>query len=292
MTTWYFPSWSGDFRLEALGSDEARSVLTVIDPTPVEIRRLATFLEKARSRNWIEQHVGLPPGASGEIRIELDAPLVKTGKALHGGKIRGRLTAVSSTAGVVEAVFEDPDKVCTAIVKATDSKKDPVKAASIDRPTLCCPTSDSGPERRASEVLHDFCTARQWSDWQERGWLRCYGNLSGHRYQIVNRNHPLVQRRRFVVWDEDVRHILHCYDWSVPPAEEVLAAKLILEYREHWIRNNSGAYDCPGPIYHNPFMSNADQGADGIGDSALLTGAGYGVMGAAIAEQAKDDGGL
>lgn len=60
---WFFPDWSGDFRLEADG--DSKCVLTVVSPTPSEIEKLGAFLKKARSKKWVDQHVGFVP--NGEI---------------------------------------------------------------------------------------------------------------------------------------------------------------------------------------------------------------------------------
>jgi hypothetical protein len=85
MTFWAFPTWSGDFRLEADGGE--KSVLTVVSPTPAEIERLGRFLKKARAKGWVGQHVGFVP--NGEVKIQVDAPLAKAGRILLGEKPKG-----------------------------------------------------------------------------------------------------------------------------------------------------------------------------------------------------------
>ena len=42
-----------------------------------------------------------------------------------------------------------------------------------------------------------------------------------------------------ICYDIDDRCVLHFHDWTVPPEEEVLATKLILEHREAWLRNEA-----------------------------------------------------
>lgn len=258
MNRWFFPSWSGDFRLEADG--DKGSVLTVIKPTPAELDKLDAFLSEARKKKWVKQHVGFVP--DGEITIKVAASVQDAGRILLGKKTKGKLTAVRSDDGKVTAAWDEKD-----LAKAKE-------AATVRRPTLCCPLPVPGPDQRASEVLRAFCTPRQWKDWCEDGLLRCYGNLSGRLYEVLHRHHPTAIRRQKIVWDVAGGHVMHCYDWSVPPAEEVLTMKLVLEHAEHWIRNASGCLFGSGDIYHNPFMSARKQGADGLPDAAFMRGVG------------------
>lgn len=71
--------------------------------------------------------------------------------------------------------------------------------------------------------------------------------------------------------DLDDGQILHFHDNSVPPEEEVLAAKLILEHREPWLRNEATCllqtkdgrwHDLGFMRYKNPFGDITDGRAD------------------------------
>jgi hypothetical protein len=278
ISKWYVPSWSGDFRLEAEGDDKCR--LSVTDPTPAEIDQLGKFLKKARKKGVIPELAGVQPEGKSELLIE--APILDAGKLLLGRKDprKGLLTAIKSTDGEISVVTGDVDT--EEAEKALDKPKAD-KATTTRRPTLCCPNPVDGREVRASEVLKEFCTRRQWEEWVEKGYLHCVGNLSGHSYRIVHRHHPLAREQTKIVWDVDVDRVIHCYDWSVPPPEEVLAIKLTLENREHWVRNPSGAWTFGlfggKDIYPDPFMSPGKQGSDGIADAALVTGIGGGLVG-------------
>jgi len=267
---WHFTDWSGDFRLESDGPDKC--VLTVISPTPSEIKRLGEFLSKARRwpRKWIGQHIGFVP--NGEVKVPIAAPLAKAGRLLLGEKAKGTLTAVVSTKGHVKAVTDGD----AAKVEKEASKPDAKAATTVRRPTLCCPMPQPGPDVRASEVLREFCTPRQWKEWEQEGKLHCYGNLSGRLYEIAHRHHPLAIERGKIVWDCEGGHIMHAYDWSVPPPEEVLTMKLVLEHAEHWIRNQSGGLRVQdeSSIYHDPFMAPDQQWADGLEDAAFVSGMG------------------
>lgn len=260
---WHFVEWSGDFRLESV--NEKSCTLTVCDPTPSELERLGTFLSKARSKGWIEQHVGLA-GDMKKIVINVAAPLSKAGKILLGKRTKGLLTAVVSKAGKVEAEIEGDASRALALVE----KKEATAATTVRRPTLCCPLPQPGPDVRATEVLHTFCSPSQRVEYDSKGLLHCYGGLSGRLYEIAHRHHPRAVERGKIIWDVEGEHVLHAYDWSVPPAEEVLVMKLTLEYAEHWIRNASGNLALVAPTYRNPFMSDETQLADGIGDAAFM----------------------
>lgn len=264
---WFFPTWSGDFRLEA---DGEKCKLTVVDPTPAELDRLGVFLKKARSKDWVAEHVGLA-GSLKKIVIPIDAPLSKAGKILLGKRSKGILTAVVSQAGEVSAEIEGDTTKALALV----DKKDTEAAVSTRRPTLCCPEPYPGPDARATEVLNTFCTPEQRAEYETEGLLHCYGNLSGRLYEIAHRHHPRAIERGKIVLDVESGDVMHAYDWAVPPAEEVLAMKLTLEHAEHWIRNRSGNLTSVGPWYVNPFMMPGREGSDGLADAAFMRSLGY-----------------
>jgi hypothetical protein len=263
---WCHPSWCGDFRLEADGDDACK--LVVIDATPAEQELLDKFMKKARKKGWIGEMVGVKP--TGQTTLNLPVPVAEAGKLLLARKAprKGILTAVKSVKGELEIVLgDDEDK----LAEATE-KEDADEAVTTRRPTLCCPTPVSGPERRASEVLRAFSTPEQWDSWVKNGFLLCTGGLSGHRYRVCNRHSELARRQGKITWDLDDDGIVHAYDWSLPPAEEVLAMKLALEHAEHWIRNRSGVLRMGELKFRNPFVSEADQGLDGTQDAAFVSG--------------------
>lgn len=277
LEVWYHPSWSGDFRLEA--ASDAACTLTVVDPTPDEQLRLGEFLDKVRKKGWLSKLAGI--AEKGETRLELGVSVAEAGKVLlkRGERPRtGLLTAVRFAGGQIEA---DTD---AGQVAAVDAKA----AATVRRPTLCCPDPVPGPDRRASEVLRAFCTRRQWESWERDGFLVARGQLSGHRYRVAHRHSGLARRQSKVAWDLDDRHVVHCYDWAVPPAEEALAIKLVLEHAEPWIRNCSGYFDGPGPHYDNPFMGSGYQAEDGLLDAAAVCALGEGLVGWQIGQAVRE----
>ena len=151
-------------------------------------------------------------------------------------------------------------------------------AVTVRRPTLCCPTPIDGAEIRASQVLEAFCSPVQWAHWMEHGWIVAYGKYTGHAYRICHRHTPLAKKQGKITMDLDDQAIVHCYDWSVPPPEEVLAIKLILEHREDWLRNSSTLWDSHWArnVFHNPL---GHEVLDGTKDAAIVAGVGGGLMG-------------
>lgn len=232
------------------------------------MERLTKFFRKARKKGWVEELEGA--SLTGTTVLIIKAGIVEAGRLLldrkgRKTKLDGLLTVVRSINGSVQSEHE------VAAAEKALVKVDADKAVTVRRPTLCCPHPVSGPDERASQVLAAFCTPSQLKEWLEHGCLHCHGNLSGHRYRIAHRHSELAREQGKITWDETSGSVMHCYDWSVPPAEEVLAVKLVLEHREHWIRNRSGIFFGGGRRYHNPFMSNGAQHLDGVMDTAIVT---------------------
>jgi hypothetical protein len=124
----------------------------------------------------------------------------------------------------------------------------------------------------ATEVLVSFLTDDQHADWAEHRAIVVTGGLSGNRYLLAHRHSTIGQRIGRICWDIDDRQVVHFFDHSVPPEEEVLAAKLILEHREPWLRNEATIF---GPVqkFKNPFGGFLD----GTETSGFLQGFGIGV---------------
>lgn len=282
---WYWPSWSGDWRLEADGAD--KSVLTIVSPTPAEVEQLGAFLKRARSKAWVAQHVGFIP--NGTVTIPVAAPIDKAGRALLGWNRwrKGVLTVVRSANGEVTAVIDgDSDKAERAVAAAAGKDKEaplaePVKpqekpaAVTVSRPTCCCPLPDTVADVRATEVLHAFCTPRQRAEMARDGVIHCYGNLSGRRYEIAHRHHPAAIQRGKVIFDTEGGYVIHAHASHVPAAEEVLTMKLVLEHAEDWVRNPSGCFHHDGPVYDNPFGMGM---MDGVKDAAFMASFGRSIL--------------
>jgi hypothetical protein len=77
--------------------------------------------------------------------------------------------------------------------------------------------------------------------------------------------------------------VVHFHDRRVPPEEEVLAAKLILEHAEPWLRNEATLWSAGAMIFKNPFGN----GMDGVEDATFTQRIGQGAYAAIVRELAR-----
>jgi hypothetical protein len=264
---WYVPSWNGDFRLVP-GDEEGTSKLLVMAPTPYEMKLLAAFMAAARKKKWTKEKL-VEDDVIDTRTIVLGAPLTKVGPALVKiSKPADRtLTAVSFKDGQLEVA--ETGAIETVIAKAEGDTES--KAVSVARPTPCCPSCVPGSVELASDVLLSFLSEQEHADWAKHRSIMVTGGRSGHRYLLSHRHSRTAVLNKKICYDVDDHCVLHFHDWTVPPEEEVLAAKLILEHREAWLRNEAtvlqqdskGAWHDLGIMrYKNPFGDESDGRAD------------------------------
>jgi hypothetical protein len=273
----YLPSWNGDMRLTA--KDDYESVLTLTEPTPQERTIAGDFLRHAHKEKWWS---GTPPAkgkpyTGSELEIVIETTIAKASKALITfSRPKDRtLTAVKFSSGKLEVIEGATATALAAIeetvskAKAEETKEKEAKAASVKRPTPCCPQCQPGAIGPASEVLLSFLTPEQHEQWSRERAILVEGQLSGHRYLIAHRNSKIAQKVGRICFDVDDSKVVHFHDWSVPPEEEVLAAKLIMENAEPWLRNEATVF---GSVdrYKNPF----GDGGDGTESSGFAIGIG------------------
>jgi hypothetical protein len=265
----YVPSWNGDFRLEDDGKGGTR--LVVHDPTPHEQKIIEEFLHKAEAKGWVSDRDRAVPdwfrfGKDARREVSLSAPLAKASKILLklARPTMQTLTAVSFSDGklsVIEGADDAAvDKISEAVEKAaaTEDPKQPAKAASVRRPTPCCPDCEVGSVEPASEVLLAFLNEEEHATWSRERAIVVTGGLTGHRYVLAHRQSPIAAYNTKMCFDLDDGQILHFHDNSVPPEEEVLAAKLILEHREPWLRNEATLLGGDNMKFKNPFGDLSD----------------------------------
>lgn len=281
----FLPSWNGDFRLEENTSGD--SVLTMVDPTPQELVVVGAFLAEAKRKKWWD---GTPPGkgmpyAGPVVPIPLTAPLAKTSKAMVkvARPVDRTLTAVKFASGKMEVIegagVASLTQVEGAVADAQAEEKATggtgAAAASVKRPTPCCPQCMPGAIGPATEVLLSFLTPSQHEQWQSERAIEVIGGLSGHRYVIAHRNSPIAAKVGRICFDSDDGEVVHFHDWSVPPEEEVLAAKLIMEHAEPWLRNEATMFSALRSMsYKNPFGDLMD----GTESASFAHGVGHGLM--------------
>jgi hypothetical protein len=255
---WYLPSFNGDFRFEEANEGQFTRV-SVERPTPAEQEVLRRWAEKTPAIKAGDLERLMNNGA-----IEIEAPLFEVAapmaKLLNAGKV-GLLTALSFESGrthVTEVIEKLP-----AWMKKREGREGPAKAAvTVTRPKLCCPECSGRPEgeRKACDVLWEFLDPVQRMEWIQgpAGGQRitAFGGLTGHAYDLRPRTSPVAAQRGRICFDMDDKLVLHNFNLDVPPEEELLAAKLILEHRENWLRVE-GEVDpvdraAPGTIFVSP----------------------------------------
>lgn len=267
----YIPSWNGDFRLEDDGNGGTR--LIVHDPTPHEQKIVEDFLQKAKAKGWTSE-----ASSRGNATIAIAAPLSKASRILLklARPKKQTLTAVSFSDGKLSVTEgTDPpalDRIAkdVEVASATEDHNKPAKAVSVRRPTPCCPDCEVGSVAPASEVLLSFLDAQEHQTWARERAIVVTGGLTGHRYVLAHRQSKIATINTRMCFDLDDGQILHFHDNSVPPEEEVLAAKLILEHREPWLRNEATLLEGSNMKFKNPF---GDLG-DGTESAALMSAIG------------------
>ncbi len=231
---WYIPSWNGDFRFVPHEEFDDRCALVVTDPTSAECENLREFGKIAVKAGWTE-HEDLDARERTALKTPLHDAAAAMGKIL-GLDRPGVITALVSEAGrivVTEAV--PPATVVTKIKEAAGKIK---AAVTAKRPTLSCPECAGRPEkaRRACDVLWEFLDQEQRQEWLRGRFVTVFGGRTGHCYRVSARDTQVAKHVGRCILDLDDWVTLHCYDWSVPAEEELLAMVLILRFREDWLR--------------------------------------------------------
>lgn len=296
---WYFPSWNGDFRLERI--DDDATLLEVISPTAAELEILGELEIIARKKGWCGQDVSFwRKGwfSSSRQKTRLDAPIGDVGPLLVSALKPGEqtLTALRFEGGEVFTVTGSSvssDDVLQAARKARvavageqpeSTPEKPKAVATVKRPTPSCPQCYEGAIGPATDVLLDFMTPEQHEQWRDTRSLVAIGSFTGHRYLLAHRHTKQAAVFGRICFDIDDQRVVHFHDHTVPPEEEVLSSKLILEHHEDWLRNEAtllgrpvssgGALRRTAPL-KNPF---GDVG-DGIADADFTRRIGEAVLG-------------
>lgn len=311
---WFIPSFSGDFRLETV--EEGKSCrLTVVEPTAHEKQLLQRFMKRALKRKLVESDavperelvIASPIGVVAPLLVREARPKRTTITAVRyeGGRIEvvegtGRtltdlgqkivaqeeggevaITGGTSSGGGTTDV-ESGTKESKEAPKKQEPKKEKAEAAtSVKRHTPCCPQCKPGSVAPANEVLYEMLLKHdpeQHRRWARERVIEVTGGLSGHRYLLSHRHGPRAVEWGRMAFDADDQAVLHFHDNTVPPEEEVLAAALILEHREPWLRNEATCLGRFRDVYKNPFGGFMD----GVEDAALTQA--FGTITAAVAD--------
>ncbi len=270
---WYIPSWNGDLRLESSDKKpDAETVLSIVAPTAAEKKILDAIQAEAVKQNWIPASVRAERGGFlwRKKKVVLAAPIAVVGpivaKLMRPGnavltaivfKDGKMITSSGDVADLQQAVAGGGD---AAPAPPPEPKADaptpvPEKAATVKRPTPSCPQCTPGAILPANEVLLSFLNEEEHESWAKSRSIVVEGGLSGHRYLLAHRHSALAQSAGRICYDLDNDLVVHFHDWTVPPEEEVLAAKLILEHREPWLRNEATVFGVGREVmrFKNPF---------------------------------------
>lgn len=271
---WFIPSWNGDLRLEPT-KDSKRSVLTIVRPTLREKEVLGEIFKVAKAKSWVDDEEGKKDWR-GRRKVELAVSVEEAGPVVAKLMRPGAAVITAITFANGELVTHTGDSASLAEVAKDAAAKGATAAATVKRPTPCCPMCIPGAIEPASEVLLSFLTPEQHASWAKDRSFVAVGHLSGHRYLISHRHTKFAQSQGRMCYDLDSRAVVHFHDWSVPPEEEALAAKLIMEHREPWLRNEATmfhVYNGVDVVFKNPFGGITD----GVWDASLTQGFGIGV---------------
>jgi hypothetical protein len=257
---WFIPSWNGDLRLEP--APEEKTKLTVIEPTAAERDMLVRMGDAFENEGWVEKW---RKRWGKKTEVVLNAPLEKVGPLASTIMRPGDavLTAVNFQGGQVVTTTGSQEELEKLATEAKE--KDAKAAATVKRPTPCCPACIPGAVEPATEALLAFLTDEQHDQWARRRRIEVQGGLSEHRYLLAHRYSTLAQKFGRICIDLDDGVVLHFHDWTVPPEEEVLAAMLILQHHEPWLRNEATLYDRMHEadlVFKNPFGDMTDGAFD------------------------------
>lgn len=298
MRRWYFPTWHGDLRLERAEVPE-ETLLTIVKPTADEQRILnkigPALVDKGWLESWtVEAHkkrffgkstrsirIKAPIEAVGPVVVAImrPGPATLTCIKLEGGRVdvvsagaleKGKLVLEGDvTLGMpYHALPVDTEPVVEAQPTPAPPPPKPEAAVTVKRPTPSCPECEVGAVGPASEVLLEFLDAEQHAQWAEKRTLVVYGGYTGRPYLLAHRHTAQAARQGRICMDLSLGGIVHFHDRTVPPEEEVLAAKLILEHREDWLRNEAtmlGGFCEKQDVFKNPFGDILD----GVEDAEL-----------------------
>lgn len=279
---WFIPSWNGDVRLVP-SEDGKTTILTVEKPTPAELMSLGAVSVKLVEEKWLAQaltpdDLGAGEGAAyreAPLPITIGAPIEKVGPIFVAALKPGPavITAIKLQGGRVEVVEHSEPGKATEEKLTSLAKKPSEAAATVKRPTPSCPDCYVGNVNTpATQVLLSFLTEEQHKTWSRERYIVVRGGLTRHRYIIAHRESEIAARNGRIAFDADDLETLHFHDQSVPPEEEVLAALLILQFREPWLRNEATCFY--GMRFRRVFKNPFGDIQDGVLDANLTRAVG------------------
>ncbi len=132
------------------------------------------------------------------------------------------LTALKFKDGKIEVTEELKDK----------DTEEAITGATVEKPHRHCPVpSFMETEFRASQVLKEFLTDQQLKDFEHHRQIVCKGNYSGKNYLITSRWSPKISTYG-QIFDLVTNELICANCNELPPSEELLSLKLMIEHKE------------------------------------------------------------
>lgn len=143
-------------------------------------------------------------------------------------KDKPTITALKFKDGRIEVKEELKDK----------DTKDATTGATVEKPRKHCPVPTfQTTEFRASQVLKEFLTEQQMKDFDQYKQIIVKGSYTGRKYLITSRWSPEISKYGHV-FDTSTNELICANCDELPPSEEILSLKLILEFREREFLGN------------------------------------------------------
>lgn len=242
MDLWYLPSFYGDVRLTRM---DKKLTKVSWEKLTTQERAALDVLANQACKKW------QPRGAM---------EVVKENKTTTSGPSDLFTPAAGSV--LLDAKLEDvrkviaralkPDRDVVDVVRFADGKiveeiggaagsADAATGVTVAKPKLGCPEPRlTDAELRAREVLFAFTTPVQQEDFVRNNAFVSQGAGTGHLYMVTSRHargRLATHRRQLYDLDENQPYCVH--DYSVPPAEEMLALHVLLQlpWGERYLRH-------------------------------------------------------
>lgn len=225
----------GDIEVEAC--DETKSLIRYFKLTPLEREALDVVLNKYNINRSEER---------GEIVVPESVVIVggEIGDALHGDT--KKLTAIRFSNGEVKVTREPVvpwyrrlmDKMSGVIRETTTTLVPPEAVVQTPIPKRGCPmpTMTDLREAKAAGVVRKFLIGQQIEDFNRRRAFLAVGSDTGTLYRVTSRWSPDVEKYG-VLYNIDQQRTICARNGRVPPSEEVLSMKFVVENIENAFLN-------------------------------------------------------
>jgi hypothetical protein len=171
--------------------------------------------------------------ANGKLEEIIEQPFEDTGEL-------GKPTAPPAGGAYRSPSEPEHARAARADDKPPEKPAEEGKAVSVAAPKKGCPAPDFDPyELKARQVLEVFLDPTQIADFRQHNAFITVGGMTGDRYMITSRHarERLARGYGRSLYNLDKKQVVCTHDWSVPPAEEMLALHVLasLPAWEHYL---------------------------------------------------------